>query len=112
MIRITLDGPFHELTAEIHEGVWSSQDSLLQTQCEVYTLLHPWKPAASNPDPDYDVAQFVAEKLGATITHADEPDYVDGRVYEGSVEHEAQCHVDEMETERRTGKQFQDYPEE
>ena len=77
MIRITLD----EFTAEIHEGVWSSQDALLQTQCETYTLFHPYNPTPSHPDPDYDVAQFVAKKLGATITHADEPDYVEGRVY-------------------------------
>ena len=35
----------------------------------------------TGPDPDYDVAKYVAEALGATITHADKPEYVEGRVY-------------------------------
>ena len=77
MIRIAV-GVF---TAEIEEGEWTSSDTHLQTQCETYTLCHPYNPIPSNPDPDYDVAQFVAKKLGGTITHADEPDYVEGRVY-------------------------------
>ncbi len=72
MIRIAL----RDSTAEINEGIWSSKDSLLQTQCELFTLQHPW-----NPDPDYVVAAFVAKKIGAKIIHAEEPDYVDGRVY-------------------------------
>ena len=77
MIRIAL----RDSTAEINEGVWSSKDSLLQTQCELFTLQHPWNPDPSNPDPDYVVAAFVAKKIGAKIIHAEEPDYVDGRVY-------------------------------
>ena len=77
MIRITVD----DFTAEINEGIWLSKDSLLQTQCEFYTLFHPYNPVPSNPDPDYDVAAFVAKKLVAKITHADEPEYVAGRVY-------------------------------
>ena len=35
----------------------------------------------TGPDPDYDVAKYVSEALGATITHADKPEYVEGRVY-------------------------------
>ena len=77
MIRIAL----RDSTVEINEGIWSSKDSLLQTQCEFYTLFHPYNPVPSNPDPDYDVAEFSAKKIGAKIIHAEEPDYVVGRVY-------------------------------
>ncbi len=63
MIRITVD----DFTAEINEGIWLSKDSLLQTQCEFYTLFHPYNPVPSNPDPDYDVAAFVAKNLGQRL---------------------------------------------
>ena len=77
MIRITLD----EFTAEIHEGVWSSQDSLLQTQCEFYTLLHPYTPVPSNPDPDYDVAQFVVDQVDGKIVQATQTESLPNMIY-------------------------------
>ena len=61
MVEIEVDG----VTAQIKEGVWTSQDSLLQTQCEVYTLFHPYTPVPSNPDPDYDVAAGSARSWAA-----------------------------------------------
>ena len=45
--------------------------------------MHPWRNVLSNPDPDHDVAQYVARKIGggATIIYADKPDFVEGRGY-------------------------------
>ena len=77
MVEIT----FSESKAQIDWGSWTSEDPLLLAMCEAFSLQHPYQSVPSNPDPDYDVAQFVAKKLGGTITHADEPDYVEGRVY-------------------------------
>jgi len=77
MVEITLD----KNVARFSEGEWKSTDPLLLGMCNSWTLEHPWNPVPSNPSPDYDVAQFVAEKIGAKITHYDKPEYVDGRVY-------------------------------
>ena len=77
MVRISYEG----MTAQFSEGEWKSTDSLLLSLCNFWTLQHPWNPVPSNPSPDHDVAHFVAEKIGAKITHYDKPQYVDGRVY-------------------------------
>ena len=77
MVRINYEG----MTAQFSRGEWKSKDSFLLSLCNLWTLEHPWEPGPSNPSPDYDVAHFVAEKIGANITHYDEPKYVDGRVY-------------------------------
>ena len=77
MIKISRNGKM----AKFQEGEWSSSDALLLALCEVWTLSHPWNPVPSNPSPDLDVATFVADKIGAKITHVDKPEYVDGRVY-------------------------------
>lgn len=68
-------------TAQFDEGTWASSDALLLALCRFWTLDHPWNPVPSNPSPDLDVAQFVADKIGAEITHYDKPDYVEGRDY-------------------------------
>ena len=82
MVEITYtDLPGDEATAQIDGGIWTSKDDFLLALCILHTLDHPYTSTPSNPDPDYDVAQFVAEKIGATITHADKPDFVDGRIY-------------------------------
>jgi hypothetical protein len=82
MVEITYTDLFGEAaTARIDWGTWTSKDDFLLALCKLYTLDHPYTSIPSNPDPDYDVAHFVAEKIGATITHADEPDFVDGRIY-------------------------------
>jgi hypothetical protein len=36
----------------------------------VYTLLHPYTPVPSNPDPDYNVAQFVVDQVDGKIVQA------------------------------------------
>ena len=77
MVEISRKGK----TAQFSRGEWKSNDSLLLVLCELWTVDHPWNPVPSNPSPDYDVAEFVAEKIGAKITHYDKPQYVDGRVY-------------------------------
>tara|TARA_B100001146_G_C15776868_1_gene262466 strand:- start:33 stop:266 length:234 start_codon:yes stop_codon:yes gene_type:complete len=77
MVGITRKGN----TARFKRGEWESKDPLLLALCDLWTLEHPWKPAASNPSPDYDVAEFVAKKIEAKITHYDKPQYVNGRVY-------------------------------
>ena len=77
MVEISRKGE----TAQFKEGEWESSDPLLLSLCNLWTLEHPWNPVPSNPSPDYDVAEFVAEKIGAKITHYDKPQYVDGRVY-------------------------------
>jgi hypothetical protein len=77
MVKISRNGE----TAQFQEGEWSSSDALFLALCEAWTVDHPWNPAPSNPSPDLDVAQFVADKIGAKITHYDKPDYVEGRVY-------------------------------
>ena len=77
MVEISRKGK----TAQFSRGEWKSKDSLLLALCERWTVDHPWNPVPSNPSPDYDVAEFVAEKIGAKITHYDKPQYVDGRVY-------------------------------
>ena len=68
-------------TAQFDEGEWASSDSGLLALCRYWTLDHPGNPVPSNPSPDLDVAQFVADKIGAKSTHYDKPDYVDGRDY-------------------------------
>jgi hypothetical protein len=68
-------------TAQFDEGEWASSDAGLLALCRAWTLAHPWNPVPSNPSPDLDVAQFVADKIGAEITHDDNPDYVEGRDY-------------------------------
>jgi hypothetical protein len=75
--KITVDSE----TAKIEDGEWASSDPVLLIECEFFTLLHPWNPVPSNPDPDYEVAAYVAKELAGTITHFDKPEYVDGRVY-------------------------------
>ena len=77
MVRISYEGK----TAQFSGGEWESTDSFLLDLCNLWTLDHPWNPVPSNPSPDLDVAQFVADKIGAKITHYDKPDYVEGRVY-------------------------------
>ena len=77
MVKINYQGEI----AQFSEGEWKSTDSFLLSLCNFWTLEHPWNPVPSNPSPDHDVAQFVAEKIGAKITHYDKPQYVDGRVY-------------------------------
>ena len=77
MVKIAVDSE----TAQIEDGEWASSDPVLLIQCEFFTRLHPWNPVPSNPDPDYDVAAYVAKELGGTITHFDKPEYVAGRVY-------------------------------
>ena len=67
--------------AQFTEGAWVSSAAGLLALCKACTSVHPWNPVPSNPSPDLDVAQFVAQKIGATITHADKPNYVDGRDY-------------------------------
>jgi hypothetical protein len=68
-------------TAQFDEGKWTSSDAGLLAMCRSWTLFHPWNPTPSNPSPDLDVAQFVAEKIGAKITHYDKPEFVEGLVY-------------------------------
>jgi hypothetical protein len=58
------------------DGLVVSRDVLQR-----WTVDHPWNPVPSNPSPDYDVAEFVAEKIGAKIINYDQPQYVDGRDY-------------------------------
>ena len=77
MVEITLD----QNVARFSEGECEAEDPLLLSLCISWTLEHPWEPGPSNPSPDYDVAHFVAEKIGAKITHYDKPQYVAGRVY-------------------------------
>ena len=77
MVEITLKGN----TAQFSDGEWESKDSILLGLCNLLTLGHPWNPVPSNPSPDLDLATFVADKIGAKITHYDKPQYVDGRVY-------------------------------
>jgi hypothetical protein len=77
MVTITVD----RVTAQIEEGVWTSTDPILLSQCEFFTVLHPWNAEPSNPDPDYDVAQYVAKELDGRITHADKPEFSDLLVY-------------------------------
>ena len=60
IVRIALG----DATAEIDEGKWISRVSFLRSQCEAFTLMHPWRNVLSNPDPDHDVAQYVARKIG------------------------------------------------
>ena len=57
-------------TARITDGVWKSRDKFLLDACEMYMIIHPWRPVPSNPDPDYDVAQFVVEKMKGKIVKA------------------------------------------
>ena len=66
MVEIEVDG----VTARIKEGVGSSQDEFLLNACEMYMLIHPWRPIPSIPDPDYDVAQFVVDQMKRKITKA------------------------------------------
>ena len=66
MVEIEVSG----VTAQIKEGVWTSQDEFLLNVCEMYTLIHPWRPIPSIPDPDYAVAEFVVEKMGGKIIKA------------------------------------------
>jgi hypothetical protein len=77
MVRIRHEGKI----AQFSGGKWQSGDPFLEGVCRYWTLDHPWNPSPSNPSPDLDVAQFVADKIGAEITHYDKPDYVEGRVY-------------------------------
>ena len=77
MVKITVDSK----TTQIDEGEWTSSDPMLLLRCEFFTIIHPWGAEPSNPDPDHELATFVADKIGAKITHYDKPDYVDGRVY-------------------------------
>ena len=77
MVEITLNGA----TAQIDWGKLTSKDSILLSLCESLTYLHPYKSIPSNPDPDYDVAQYVSKVLEATITHAGKQDFVAGRMY-------------------------------
>ena len=77
MVKIIVD----TATAQIEGGQWTSTDPLLLDQCEFFTLLHPWEGEPSNPDPDYDVAEYVAKELDGKIIHADKPEYLDGLVY-------------------------------
>ena len=77
MVKINYEG----ITAQFSGGEWKSKYSFLLSLCDYWTLDHPWNPVPSNPSPDLDVATFVAEKIGAKITHYDKPQYVDGRVY-------------------------------
>ena len=77
MVEISRKGK----TAQFSDGEWESKDPFLLGLCNLWTLDHPWNPKPSNPSPDLDLATFVAEKIGAKITHYDKPQYVDGRVY-------------------------------
>ena len=77
MVKISLKGK----TAQFSRGEWKSDDSLLLALCARWTVDHPWNPVPSNPSPDYDVAEFLAEKIEAKITHYDKPQCVNGRVY-------------------------------
>lgn len=77
MVKIEVDTS----SAQIDEGVWSSSDPLLLLRCEFFTITHPWRAEPSNPDPDHELAVFVAEKIGAKITHYDKPEFVEGLVY-------------------------------
>ena len=82
MVEITYkDLPTGEATAQIDWGTWTSKNDLLLALCEAFTMDHPYTSNPAHPDPDYEVAYFVAKNLGATITHADKPDFVDGRIY-------------------------------
>ena len=77
MVEITVD----HSTAQIEDGTWTSDGELLLLQCECFTTMHPWNAVPSNPDPDYDVAKYVARELGGKITKADEIESVPGRIY-------------------------------
>jgi|TARA_R100000963_G_scaffold2971_1_gene2194 hypothetical protein len=66
MVEIEVGG----IKAQIKEGVWTSQDAFLLNACEMYMVIHPWRPIPSVPDPDYDVAEFVVEKMAGKITKA------------------------------------------
>jgi hypothetical protein len=76
-VILELDG----LQAVIAGGIWQSDNSALEALCEVYAIDQPYTPQPSDPNPDYTVAVYVAEKLRAKIVHFDIPDSVPGRVY-------------------------------
>jgi hypothetical protein len=66
MVEIEMDG----VTAQLQEGVGTLQDAFLLNACEFYLVIHPWRPISSNPDPDYDVAQFVVDQVDGKIVKA------------------------------------------
>jgi hypothetical protein len=67
--------------AWVSGGEWLSENLVLQELCEMYSERQPWQPQPSDPSPDYTVAVYVAEKLGAKIVRFDIPESVPGRVY-------------------------------
>ena len=63
MVEIEVDGA----RAIIKDGEWASSDDFLLDACEIYTIMHPWNPEPSIPNPDYDVAQFVVKQMNGRI---------------------------------------------
>jgi hypothetical protein len=77
MVMIEVDG----LTAQIEDGVWSSPDGFLLDACEIYMMIHPWRSLPSNPNPDYDVAEFVVEQMGGKIVQATRQESLPNVIY-------------------------------
>ena len=47
----------------------------------MYTLLHPYTPVPSNPDPDYDVAQFVVDQVDGKIVQATQTESLPNMIF-------------------------------
>ena len=76
MVTIERDG----VKASVEKGKWTSQSIMLKSLCELAALKQPYDPQPSDPDPDWTVARYVSEELGATITYVEELD-PPGRIF-------------------------------
>lgn len=75
MVTVNIAGDI----ATIDGYEWQSDNESLQELLNA--MLHPSGPSGADPYPDLTAAEAAIAKLGGEVTHADEVEYVEGRIY-------------------------------
>ncbi len=75
MVKVNIGGD----VAEIEGYEWTGDNDALVDLLNA--MLDSAGPSGADPNPDLTAAQNAIDRLGGEIVHADEVEYVEGRIY-------------------------------